>query len=203
MMIHWLRLLTVVVAMWLAIWLASAALSRWLRCTTDGRIVRSLDEIPADVRIVVLGCRPRLTSMRSNRYFIARVASAAAAYHHTRGRRILCSGCRHPDGADEAAELARLLEAAAVPSEVIDLDKASSRTIDSIDCLAQNFATGAVLLVTQDFHMPRALFLARARGLDAWGLIAGGSAPRLRGRLRERLAELRAVLDLFVGRRHN
>ena len=83
----------------------------------------------------------------------------------------------------------------------IELDRNSRRTIDSIDYVAERHADGPILLVTQPFHMSRALFLARSRGLDAWGLIASGPAPGLRIRLRESIAELRAVLDLRLSRR--
>jgi SanA protein len=181
--------------------LLSTCLSRWLRHSSDSRIVRSLDDIPAGVRIVVLGCPPRQRSGRSNHYFIGRVASTAAAYHHTTGRRILCSGRIDGDGIDEAAALADALETAAIPRRAIELDRNSGRTIDSIDYVAERHADGPILLVTQPFHMSRALFLARSRGLDAWGLIASGPAPGLRIRLRESIAELRAVLDLRLSRR--
>ena len=67
-------------------------------------VAGSLSEPPAVVRIVVLGCRPRLRSGKHNRYLVGRVASAAAAYHHTAGRQILCSG-----RADEAVAMAAKL----------------------------------------------------------------------------------------------
>jgi SanA protein len=181
--------------------LLSTCLSRWLRHSSDSRIVRSLEDIPAGVHIVVLGCPPRQRSGRSNRYFIGRVASTAAAYHHTPGRRILCSGCIHDDGIDEAAALADALETATIPRRAIELDRSSGRTIDSIDYVAERHAKGPILLVTQPFHMSRALYLARSRGLDAWGLIASGPAPGPRIRMREAMAELRAVLDVRLSRR--
>jgi SanA protein len=177
---------------------ASAALSSWLRRSTRSRTVRSLSEPPTAVRIVVLGCRPRLRSGNSNCYLVERVASAAAAYHHTAGRQILCSG-----RADEAIAMTELLELASVPPEAIDLDENSNRTIDSIDFLATHHAKENILLVTQPFHMSRSLFLARWRGLDAWGLIAGGPSPGLRARCREKLAELRAIIDCAFGRRRS
>ena len=184
-----------------ALLLLSTCLSRWLRHSSDSRIVRSLDDVPGDVRIVVLGCPPRQHSGKGNRYFIGRVASTAAAYHHMPGRRILCSGRIDGEGIDEAAALADALETAAIPRNVIELDQNSGRTIDSIDYVAKRHANEPILLVTQPFHMSRALYLARSRGLDAWGLIAGGPAPGPRIRLREAMAELRAILDLRLSRR--
>ena len=176
----------------------SAALSNWLRRSTRSRTVESLSEPPAVVRIVVLGCRPRLRSGKHNRYLVGRIASAAAAYHHTAGRQILCSG-----SADEAVAMAEALASASIPREAIDLDGSSDRTIDSIDFVATHHSNESILLVTQPFHMSRSLFLARWRGLDAWGLIAAGPTPGLRTRLRESLAELRAIFDCGFGRRRS
>jgi SanA protein len=182
------------------IFLAGPALSSWLRRRADPRLVRSLDEIPQEALIVVLGCTPRSPSGRFNAYFIGRVASAAAAYHAGPDRQILCSG-RTVGRMSEADELATALKAAAVPSAAIDLDRDSARTIDSIDHVAKHYANRPIVFVTQAFHQPRTLFLSRHRNLEAWGLLARGAKPRLRGRLRERLAELRAVRDVLFGRR--
>lgn len=148
--------------------------------------------------IVVLGCKPRGPSGRLNLYFIGRVASAAAAYHHGPDRRILCSG-RIFDDMNEVTELATALEAAEVPRSAIKLDPDSTRTIDSIDHVARHYADMPILFVSQSFHLPRTLFLSRQRGLDAWGLLARGPEPGLRSRLRERLAELRAIFDALFG----
>lgn len=177
--------------------LLSVGLSKWFWRSADSRILRSLNEAPTSARIVVLGCPPRLRSGRMNRYFIGRIASAAAAYHHTSGRRILCSGCVDDDGVDEASAMAEAIEAASVPATAVDLDRNSKRTIDSIDYVAARHANEPILLVTQPFHLSRALYLARSRGLDAWGLIAAGPPPSTGIRMREAIAGLRAVLDLL------
>ncbi len=187
----------VFLAVVLALPLLSVCLSKWLRHSSDSRLLRSLDDAPKTLRIVVLGCPPRHRSGKNNRYFAGRIASAAAAYHHTAGRRILCSGRSESDSTDEASALADALETASVPRAAIDLDRNSERTIDSIDYVAAHHGNEPILFVTQPFHMPRVLYLARSRGLDAWGLIASGPAPIPSLRMREAMAELRAVLDVL------
>jgi SanA protein len=183
-----------------ALSLVSFAFSRRLRSVADARILRSLDDAPRTARIVVLGCPPRTPSGHPNRFFVGRVAAAAAAYHHAPSRRILCSGGRSAQRFGEAEALAEALEAAEVPRTAIDLDRSAARTIESIDGVAAMYPEDAVLIVTQAFHMPRSLYLARRRGLDAWGLVAAGPRPGLRVRLREWLAQHRALLDLWLRR---
>ena len=179
-------------------WSASAWLSRLLHRLTDARRLRSLDDVPERILIVVLGCPPLARSGRVNTYFTGRIASAAAAYHHTKGRRILCSGFVENDGTDEANALARALETASVPRDAVALDRDSARTIDSINCLVAHHAEEPVLIVTQPFHMARALYLARSRGVEAWGLIASGPTPGRAMRIREALAQIRAVVDVWL-----
>jgi SanA protein len=172
-----------------------------LRTDAQSRILRSLSDAPAQARIVVLGCPPQGPSGRPNRYFVGRVAAAAAAYHHTPTRRVLCSGGVDAFGRDEAIALAEALETASVPRSAIDLDRDAARTIDSIEHVARTHMGEPILVVTQAFHMPRSLHLARHHGIDAWGLVADGPRPGLRVRLREGLAEQRASLDLLWRRR--
>jgi vancomycin permeability regulator SanA len=49
--------------------------------------------------------------------------------------------------------------------------------------------------VSQEFHLPRVLMLARAHRVDAWGLSAEGDLHGIRPHLRESLACLRAYVD--------
>ncbi len=152
--------------------------------------------------IVALGCPPRTPSGRPNRHLIGRATAAAAAFHHLREVPVLCSG-RAPgpgesEGADEAEALATLLETARVPRTSILFDRRAARTIDTIEHLAEHHRDDRILIVTQAFHLPRALFLARMQGLEAFGLAAPGPTPGWRGELREGLARMRAIWDVGI-----
>ncbi len=198
-----------------AIFLLAAAFASILleRISRRRRLV-SLAEIARRANptlIVALGCPPRTRRGRPSRYLIGRASAAAAAFHHLREELrevpILCSGRitaprlgenGGPDGTDEAEALAVLLEAARVPRASILFDRSAARTIDTVDHLAEHHHSACILIVTQAFHLPRALFLARARGLEAWGLAAPGPTPGWRGQLREGLGRMRAVWDVGI-----
>ncbi len=174
------------------------------------RILPSLDALaaidPPDL-IVALGCPPQTQSGRPSRFLTGRALAAAAAHHALGGRPILCTGrgrapsASSPAGNDEVDALAALLVAARVPPQALLFDREALRTIDSIDHLARRFVDRRLLLVSQAFHLPRVLFLARARGLDAWGLVANGPPLGWRGRLREDFGRLRAIWDVGIARR--
>jgi SanA protein len=89
-----------------------------------------------------------------------------------------------------------------VPDDVIVLDYAGRRTYDTCYRAKAIFGVENTLLVTQKFHLPRALFLCNALGLKAVGVEAknrqywGGSL--LIWNIREQLATVGAFLDVYV-----
>jgi len=177
------------------------AAGRGIERVSRTRLLRSLDSLPESARIVVLGCRPLARDGGPNLLLVGRVAAAAAAYHRATDGRVLCSGRLDPCGLHEADEMTRALVAAGVPRKAIELDRDASRTLDSIRYLQAHHAEEPIVLVSQAFHLPRALFLAERAGLEASGLPAGGPRPARRVRLREALARARAVFDSLALRR--
>ena len=91
-----------------------------------------------------------------------------------------------------------------VPDEAIVLDYAGSRTYDT--CYRANaiFGVDSALLVTQKFHLPRALFLCNILGVKAYGVEANNLNYRgsslLFWNIREQFATFTAFMDVFVER---
>lgn len=86
-----------------------------------------------------------------------------------------------------------------VPVEDIFWDHAGFRTYDTMERARQIFLVADALICTQLFHLHRSVYLARAAGIDAHGVIAdrrGYPARHLDAR-RETLARARAVLDVL------
>ncbi len=165
----------------------------------SARRLRSLADVPDRARIVVLGCHVTNAAGRPNRLFTARVAAGAAAYHALAARgdaaraTVLASGFGR---LGETEALRAQLIAAGVPDEAIELDPDGERTIRTMEYLARERAPDRpIVLVTQAFHLPRALWLAEQLGVEALGLPAAGGIGGLGGHVREHLAWLRAVVD--------
>lgn len=86
-----------------------------------------------------------------------------------------------------------------VPEHRIILDYAGFRTLDSIVRMNEVFLQSDFVVVSQPFHLARALFIADARGISAIGYAAADVEGGTIGvRLREYAARVRAVLDVFV-----
>lgn len=86
--------------------------------------------------------------------------------------KMLMSGDHMGRDYDEVSVMKRYATEAGVPSDAVYLDHAGLSTYDSIWRLAKIFGAKKVLIVTQSYHLPRALYLARAFGIEAYGLSA-------------------------------
>ncbi len=91
---------------------------------------------------------------------------------------------------DEVGVMKQYAIQAGVPSKDIYLDHAGLSTYDSISRLAAAEDVGRVLIVTQSYHLYRALHLAKSFGMEAYGLSA--DLNRYRGQLLRELREVAA-----------
>lgn len=132
-----------------------------------------------------------------------RLRAAAALYHDGRVDRILASGDHGRVGYDEPnamrAELVRL----GVPDSDVFTDHAGFATLDSVVRAKKVFNVSSAIVVTQGFHLPRALWLARRAGLTAYGLEAGHGNGYghngVKAKVREVIARTKAVGDIVTG----
>jgi SanA protein len=132
-----------------------------------------------------------------------RLRAAAQLYRDGRVDKVLASGDHGRPDYDEVnamrAELVRL----GVPDDVIFTDHAGFATLDSVVRARKVFDVKSAIIVTQPFHMSRALWLAHHAGLTAYGLEAGkGKDYGSKGKLadvRELLARTKAVTDVVTG----
>jgi vancomycin permeability regulator SanA len=88
--------------------------------------------------------------------------------------------------------------AAGLDEAHILVDDGATRTLENLRRARDLFGLRAVLVITQRFHMGRALYLAQALGLDAVGVLATGHPRAWSGRVREHVARLRARVDVAL-----
>ena len=111
---------------------------------------------------------------RSNSFFVRRIAAAAELYRAGRVQFLLLSGYDSRPDYDEPSEMRRALIDAGVPASRLVLDYAGFRTLDSVVLRQDVFGLRQVIIVSQHFHNERAVYLARAHGLEAFAFDAVG-----------------------------
>ena len=133
-----------------------------------------------------------------------RLDTAAELYTSGRVEAILVSGDNRRAGYDEPTVMRRYLLSQGIPDQAIAVDYAGFDTYDTCVRARRIFGIERALLVTQDFHEPRAVAICRSVGVDVDGV--GDSRARSDrigwavGWARERAAAIKAVADV-VSRR--
>jgi SanA protein len=143
------------------------------------------------------GVRPdgRLSPMLRHR-----MDAAIALYRSGAVRKILVSGDNSTIYYNEPGRMYDYAVAAGVPASDVARDFAGRRTYDTCYRAAEIFGVREAVLVTQRFHLPRALFTCRSFGIDAVGVAADPYEYRSNGfyRFRDAFATVRAWLDVYV-----
>jgi len=101
-----------------------------------------------------------------------RVATAVELYKAGKVRKLLMTGDNGWQGYDEPDEMKREAVSLGVPARDIACDYAGFRTYDSLYRARDIFGVRSAILVTQGYHLPRALFLGQKMGLDVVGVDA-------------------------------
>jgi len=131
-----------------------------------------------------------------------RVETAAELYFSGKVEKLLMSGDNSYADYNEPESMRQYALSLGVPAEAIVLDYAGRRTYDTCYRAKAIFGVESTVLVTQKFHLPRALFICNALGIKAIGVEAENRQYR-RGSLfiwnfREQLATVGAFLDVYI-----
>lgn len=131
-----------------------------------------------------------------------RVDTAAELYFSGKVDKLLMSGDNTTPYYNEPGAMHRYALSLGIPEEDIVLDYAGRRTYDSCYRARAIFGLEKLVVVTQAYHLPRALFLCNALDIEAYGVTAD-EANYNRSRytfwwFREILASINAYWDIFI-----
>jgi vancomycin permeability regulator SanA len=193
---RWLRWLA---AVSLAIVALVAAANVYLILAARAATVSSVDAAPARPYAIVLGNRV-LEGGVPSLDLAARLETALALYKAGRADRLVVSGLTAGDY-DEPHAMAAWLEARGVSPADIVVDPGGYRTAAT---MAGSVALGvrSALVVSQGYHLPRALYFARRAGIDAVGVpapwLAGARWYWFKVFIREATARAEALLEVAL-----
>ncbi|WP_162063079.1 ElyC/SanA/YdcF family protein [Vibrio taketomensis] len=179
--------------------IALVAIDRWISAETQDQLYFSVEDVEPHNVAVVLGTSKYLGKVL-NEYYIHRIDAAIDLYQQDKISNFLLSGDNAHRSYNEPWTMKRDLLRAEIPEEHIFLDYAGFRTLDSVVRAKEIFDTDNFLIISQQFHCERALFIANFHDIKAKCLAVSGPTKHsgYKVRIREVFARAKAVLDLYI-----
>jgi vancomycin permeability regulator SanA len=181
----------------------------YVALTTQNRRYNDAAQMPVKPVAIVFGAgvyQGRPTFMLADR-----IRGAAELYHAGRISKILMTGDNSHVDYNEVSVMREYAMELGVPGDAITLDYAGFRTYDSCYRAREIFGVTEATLVTQHYHLARALYTCRQLGIDAVGLgtpdwtrdterLHYGYKPgeTTRYSIREVLATIKALIELHI-----
>ncbi len=185
----------------LAAVLAMAAADRRVESCAAGRVFTSVEDVPARDFGLLLGTTRLVKGKYRNDYFYKRIRAAADLYRAGKIRKIIVSGDNSRTDYNETGDMKRELVAEGVAPDDVLMDYAGFRTLDSVVRARNLYGANELTVISQEFHVERAVYLADRHGIDAVGFAAEDTvvqSARVRLAVRESLARVLAVVDAEI-----
>lgn len=169
---------------------------------TTGMIYTNVDDVPARKYGLLLGTSPG--AQNSNLFFNTRIEAAKILYEKGKIEYIIVSGDNSTSSYNEPLYMKTELERRGVATDKIVMDYAGFRTLDSVLRAKEIFSlTDDITIISQPFHLERALFLAKFHKINAIGFGAADVSLKygLQTYIREIGARWLAMYDAVRGTR--
>lgn len=134
----------------------------------SGKLYDDVDKLPAAKVGLVFGTTDRFKG-RENKYFRYRIDAAVEVWNSGKVETLIVSGDNRSEYYNEPQKMKDALMEAGVPGDRIVCDYAGLRTLDSVVRAKKIFGAKKILVISQQFQNERAIYLAQAHGMDAYG----------------------------------
>ena len=121
--------------------------------------------------VLVLGCGLEADGSPSPMLH-DRLQPGVALYQKEAAPKLLVSGDHGREEYDEVNAMKRFAEEQGIPSEDVFMDHAGFSTYESVYRARDIFQVRRMVIVTQEYHLSRALYIAKRLGIEAWGVPA-------------------------------
>ncbi len=179
--------------------IALISISEYVRISTDSAIYSNASELNCieDIDcIVVLGAGLKADGTPSH-MLEDRIKVGVSVLNATSTEYILMSGDRSGEYYDEPAAMKKYAESLGVDPERILIDEKGFSTFESMTRVKNEYGFERVVIITQKYHLHRALYISKCHGIDALGVSAD-----LRGYRGQTVREIREILarvkDFFM-----
>jgi SanA protein len=168
-----------------------------MRLAVSSDIYTLADDVPQAEVAIIPGAS--VYERQPSPVLAERANAAVELYMKGKVAKILVTGDNGALSHDEVSPVRRYLLDAGVKPQDIFVDHAGFDTYSSMFRAVAVFHATSAIIVTQDFHLPRAVFIARALGINAYGFLALGQGNAY-DYMREVPASDKALLDLLSHR---
>jgi len=164
--------------------------------TASGRILSPQEAAQlSDVDcILVLGCLVNYGGVPSDMLH-DRLRQSVELYQLGAAPKLLMSGDHGRENYDEVDAMKTYAVGEGIPSEHVFMDHAGFSTYESMYRAKEVFGAKKVIIVTQEYHLYRAVYIARSLGLDAYGVTSDYN--RYLGQFRRDVREVLARVKDF------
>jgi SanA protein len=165
--------------------------------SSRGRIFTNASNIPSTKIGLVFGTSD-LVNGRENLYFRYRIEAATIAWQAGKLETLIVSGDNRSRYYNEPEKMKQALIKRGIPENRIVCDYAGLRTLDSVVRAKEIFDADPILFISQRFQNERAIYLAKANGIEAYGFDARDVQTQagLKTKLREVGARVKMWLDV-------
>jgi SanA protein len=133
-----------------------------------GKLFDDVKKLPPAKVGLVFGTSDRYKG-RENKYFRYRIDAAVEVWNAGKVETLIVSGDNRSQYYNEPEKMKAALMQEGVPEDRIVCDYAGLRTLDSVVRAKKVFGTGTILVISQKFQNERAIYLAKAHGMKAYG----------------------------------
>ena len=176
--------------------------NRIINRNSEQKLYTEVSLIPNNNVGLLLGTSPKLKNGKNNLYFDYRITATEELYKAGKIKYILISGDNCKESYNEPEEMKKALMEEGIPEEVIYLDYAGFRTLDSVVRAKEIFGQNQFTIISQKFHNERAIYLAEKNGIKAIGFNAKDVDVHsgLKTQIRERFARVKMFMDLMINK---
>lgn len=173
----------------------------YIKITTRKSIYDNIDNLPKSHVAIVLGAKVMANGQPSN-YLKERLDKSIELYNAGIIKRFLLSGDHGKKYYDEVTNMKAYLKKHTIPEKDIFLDHAGFDTYSTMKRAKKVFMVEEAIIVSQKFHLPRAVYLAHKSGIAASGIIADKQAKgnTIYLELREVFARIKAFFNVLLNR---
>ncbi|MHB1921189.1 MAG: SanA/YdcF family protein [Chitinophagaceae bacterium] len=181
-------------------WLLAMICFLKIRNSSRHFIFSQVDKIQVNPVGLVLGTAKHAPNGGLNHFYQYRMAAAARLYSSGKIHHLLVSGAKYSVQYNEPRDMKESLINRGVPEKLILLDEGGFRTLASMRRCLEVFGQQEVTVISQRFHLERALFIGRKLGMK----VVGFCAEDVRGKywwkmwIREFFARVKCMWELFL-----